>query len=329
MTVIDARRVPSAPPLAPPSGPEPRVETDELLDESRGLLGMGRSTTFPFPQYRAADAFRTVYFDAGAGARPLVFVHGLGANATHFEHIASYFGKRTRVLGLDLVGCGSSEKPRRPYTLDLLTGHLLDFLEARGVERAVLVGHSLGGAVCLDAALRHPDRFDGLVLLGAAGVAKLPSWMHLAGPVFLRYEVLYPFLRFGHPFILENVFVDSAEENPFVRHFHQMALRDEPGYRHLKDFARVCGSLCRDLLGRDFSGQIPSLPMPILGLWGRADKLTPVREIERSLARARSARLVFLDRCGHMPMIEKPREVLYQMERFLRELPTTEFPDTQ
>ena len=154
-----ARRAPREAPPAP-----------EPLDQSE-FLGMGRSLTFPFPQWRDHDEYRTVFFDEGWG-RTLVFVHGVGGNATHFEFVARSLARHHRVVGLDLVGQGWSSKPRNArYTIDLLSDHLLDFLDRRGIERATLVGHSLGGAVCLDAALRRPGLVDGLVLMCAAGVA--------------------------------------------------------------------------------------------------------------------------------------------------------------
>jgi pimeloyl-ACP methyl ester carboxylesterase len=298
-----------------------RPVPEELLDESLGLMGMGRSTTFPFPQWRSNDEYRTVYFDVGEGPRTLILVHGLGANLTHWEYVAKYLARRYRVLGLDLPGCGASLKPRRCYTLDLLRDHLLSFLEQHGIERATLVGHSLGGAVCVAAALAQPDLAEGLVLVGAAGVARLPTWMRRAAPLFLHERLLFPTLLFAHNFILRNVFVDSAAENEFVRHFHRMALRDDPGFPHLHDFARVSATLCRDVVERDFSMDLPALDVPILGIWGKADKLTPLPDVRASLARAQRSRLVVLDRCGHMPMVERPHDVLYHMEQFFKNPP--------
>jgi pimeloyl-ACP methyl ester carboxylesterase len=296
------------------------LEQEEPLDESQGLMGVGRSTTFPFPQWRAADEFRTVYFDVGKGPSTIVFVHGLGGNVTHWEYVAKYLARRHRLIGIDLPGCGASLKPRRRYTLDLLRDHLLGFLARRGVTRATLVGHSLGGAVCLASTVQQPALVERLVLIGAAGVAPLPRWMSVAAPLFLRESVLYPTLLLGHETILKHVFVDG-DENEHVRHFRRMALRDDPGFPHLRDFARVCCSLCRDIVNRDYSDEIPRLRQPILALWGEADQLTPLPDVKRSLARARHARMIVLERCGHMPMIERPQDVLYQLERFFKDPP--------
>lgn len=305
-----------------PAEPAPlQPEHDaELLDESRGMLGMGRSLTFPFRQWRARDEYRTVYFDEGQG-HPIVFVHGLGANATHFEFVARDMVRHHRVAGLDLVGCGWSRKPERPYTINLLRDHLLDFLDRRGIGHATLVGHSLGGAVCIAAALARPGQFHSLALLCAAGVAPLPGWMRAAAPVFLRPKVLLPTLALGCRFIVNNVFVDGPKENPHVRWFHRSAMRDELTVPNLRDFVRVCETLCQDVVDNDFASRLSSLHLPVLALWGDTDKLTCRSAVLENLDRIQRIRTVILKRCGHMPMIEHPRQTVAQLERLVEHPP--------
>lgn len=302
-----------------PTPLRPPVEA-ELLDETCGCLGIGRSLTFPFPQWRARDAYRTVYFDEGEG-RTLVFLHGLGGNATHFEHVVRPMADRYRVVGIDLVGCGWSMKPEVTYTVDLLCDHLLSFLDQRGIRRATLVGHSLGGAVCMAAALRRPAAVEGIALLCAAGMAPLPRWMRSCASIFLRRQLLYPFLALGADFILNNVFVDREQDNEYVRWFRASSLRDVPGYPNLKDFARVSESLCRDVVRRDFSDRFPTLRMPVLALWGDHDKLTSLSSVLRRLDALPRVRTVVLQRCGHLPMVERPKETVFHLERLLNDPP--------
>lgn len=293
----------------------------EPLDESSGFQGLGRSHTFPFPQWRDNDEHRTVFFDEGRG-HPIVFIHGLGGNATHFEFIARELVRHHRVVGLDLVGCGWSLKPERNYTIDLLRDHLLDFLDRRGIGNATLVGHSLGGAVGMAAALERPGQFESLVLMCAAGVAPLPTWMRAAAPLFLRPQVLLPTLTLGADFIVNNVFVDRADRNPYVRWFRDSAMRDGPGHPNLRAFVRVCETLCKDVAARDYSERLSSLHLPVLALWGDSDKLTCRSRVLRNLGHIRRIRTVIVPRCGHMPMIERPKETLGQLRRFLESPPS-------
>jgi len=294
----------------------PRWERVEPLDQGNGFQGMGRSHTFPFREWRDSDEYRTVFFDEGEG-HPIVFVHGLGGNATHFEFLLSDLVRTHRVVGLDLVGCGWTEKPDRPYSVNLLKDHLLSFLDRHRIGRATLVGHSLGGAVCMAAALERPGQFESLALLCAAGVAPLPKWMRAAAPLFLRRSVLLPTLGLGADFIVNNVFVDRADDNPHVRWFRDSAMRDGPGFPNLRAFARVCETLCRDVVSGDYSDRLQSLHLPVLGIWGDADKLTCRSSVMHNLARIERVRTVVLRRCGHMPMIERPRETLFHLRRLL------------
>jgi len=304
---------------APRIGNARRVEEPggrTLLDQSGAMVSMGRSRTFPFPQWRADDPFGTVYFDEGRG-RTVVFVHGLGGNITHWESLAPELARRHRVVGLDLVGCGASRKPHRDYTVGLLRDHLLGFLADRGISRATLVGHSLGGAVCLSAALARPDLVDRMVLIGAPGLAPFPRWMRWGAPLVLREGLLFPALQVGANWILDNVFVESATVNPHVRHFRESSLRDDPGYPNLRDFARVSATLCRDAVGLDYRGALPDLKAPVLAIWGDADRLTALPGAMASFRLIPRVSTAVLKGCGHMPMIERPEVVLDLIRRFL------------
>ena len=309
------------------NGPRSRRRRDagrEPLDTSRGSVSMGRSPTFPFAQWRAPDRYRTVYFDEGTGPA-LIFVHGLGGNVTHFEHLLPDLARDHRIVGLDLVGFGASAKPDRRYDVDFLVEHLLTFLAERGVERTTLVGHSMGGTICLAAALSRPEMVEALVLIGAACLAPLPRWIRLGSRLVLHAQVLNPVLKRSYDRILDNVFVDSPEANPYVRNFRVASLADEPGMPHLlphlRDFARVSASVCRDLVQRDYSSRLHELKMPVLALWGDSDKLVTAPSVAEALTRIPRLRRAVIPRAGHLPMVERPAEVLDQIRAFLTNPP--------
>lgn len=293
-------------------------DADELLDESAGFLGLGRSLTFPFPQRRAHDRYRTVYFDEGTGPT-VVYVHGMGGNATHIELLARPLVERYRVIGLDLAGMGWNRKPVQDYTIDLLCDHLLDFLDQRGVAEAAFIGHSFGGAVCIEAALRRPSLVQAMVLLCPVGIVPMPRWMQLLGPLLLDERLLFPLLAKGSEYVVKRAFHQRPETNPHVRWFCDSSLRDEPGYPNLREFARVIVTCLRDLLTRDCSRQLPRLRVPALTIWGDHDQLTVGSSAVRALSRVPRLRSVTVKDCGHMPMVEHPEETLDHVERFFRE----------
>lgn len=98
---------------------------------------------------------------------PLVLLHGNGEDGTYFAHQIAHFSQRFRVLALDTRGHGKSPRGEAPFTIRQFTRDLLAFLDARGIERAHLLGFSDGGNIALVFALAHPERVGKLVLNGA------------------------------------------------------------------------------------------------------------------------------------------------------------------
>ena len=118
-------------------------------------------------QYLNHHGVRLAYEEAGRGAPPLVFLHGITCDHSHFGPQFHYFRQNHRVVTVDLRGHGESDKPEEDYSLSLYTGDLAWLCEALGLYRPVIVGHSLGGVIALDLAARYPELPGAIVLLDA------------------------------------------------------------------------------------------------------------------------------------------------------------------
>lgn len=105
----------------------------------------------------------------GATDVPVVLVHGLSSYMGFWEHQVPELSRSRRVLALDLPGYGASGRPDAPYTPPWYAEVVVSWMDAIGVEEAVLVGHSMGGQIAMTVALEHPDRVDRLVLAAPAG----------------------------------------------------------------------------------------------------------------------------------------------------------------
>lgn len=108
------------------------------------------------------------YGIAGQGAPAVVLLHGWGGDTTSWGRQIPALSKSHRVLVVDLPGHGLSDAPKADYTLAYLAGGVLAAMDEAGVKRAVVVGHSLGGAVARRLALDHPERVSGIILVDAA-----------------------------------------------------------------------------------------------------------------------------------------------------------------
>jgi pimeloyl-ACP methyl ester carboxylesterase len=274
--------------------------------------GDGRSSTFPFPtRHTLVRGGDVAYFDTDEG-EPMVFVHGLVGDFTHFEHIIAPLARRFRVAGLDLPGCGLSCKPRQRHTIRAYAETLLSWMEARKLGPATIVGHSAGGQVAAEAALLSPSSARRLVLVGTAGMRAYPkavSWM--AGAITQPWLLSRTLDRLAMP-MLDRVFV---QRNAYTEKFVKDAL-DRPVHPTIDEMAKVFHDLVPDLLQPTIMDNVHRLRMPVLVVWGDRDRLIPKESVARVAAGLPNVILKVIPGSGHMPMIECPDEVVRTIEIF-------------
>jgi pimeloyl-ACP methyl ester carboxylesterase len=258
-----------------------------------------------------------MHFDSGQKNRPvMVFVHGLGANLTTFEYVSTLLDKAGyRVCGLDMPGFGLSGKPFREYTMDYFSGAVLALMDHLGIASATLCGHSLGGLVCANAALRSPSRVENLIMLSPAGVFKMPFPVRLiARKLIMRQSLLAPALERNAVRLLEFVFGERNERTE--RFIEQSTTR--PDSRFCLDLARVMSAAKNDLTSFHLFGKEEKLEMPTLVIWGGRDRLLPFTHVPAFVKRLPDGELEVLERCGHMSIIEDPDAVAHAAKGFLQ-----------
>jgi long-chain acyl-CoA synthetase len=149
--------------------------------------------------------------------RTFVFIHGFGGQAEQWHYQLQKFSLENRVIALDLRGHGLSDRPSRGYDMPQLISDLetaLILLKVKG--KFVLVGHSFGGAIATEYALKHPDRVKRLILIATAGEFKLQPMLKLALslPVWLL-RLIEPFTRkwlFAPPSVLKQFYFQNMSQ---------------------------------------------------------------------------------------------------------------------
>jgi pimeloyl-ACP methyl ester carboxylesterase len=254
---------------------------------------------------------------AGSG-EPVLCLHGLGATKASFLPTIAALADRHRVIAVDLLGFGESDKPvAAPYDARWFAGSAVALLDALGIERAHLVGNSMGGRVAIEAGLRAPERSGRIVLLSPA-----LAWLRdrrWAGVV----KVLRPelgLLQLAPRGLTEGVVrrVVPGATNGWAAAGVDEFLRSYLTPRGRAAFYAAARSIYLDKPhGEDgFWPRLAGLSPETLFVWGKRDRLVPVsfrKYVQRALP---AARHVELD-CGHVPQLEAPSATHAAIARFL------------
>ena len=264
-------------------------------------------------RYLQVDGTRIRYIDVGRGA-PVLFLHGLGASMYAWRrNLAAVAAAGFRVIAFDNRGFGLSDKPSAPYDNAAYARLVIALMDSLLLTDAVLVGHSMGGAIAAQVAIEYPARVRGLVVVGSAGLgAREPLLFRVA-----RWPVLGPAalaLR-GRGFtarLLRSTYYDPGKvtEADVDQYYAPVA---QPEY------GRALRGVLQQFRFTALEGRLDRIAAPTLVLWGEEDRWVPMG-LGRALAAGitRSA-FVSVPRAGHSVQEEAPDEVNHLVIRFLKD----------
>ena len=257
----------------------------------------------PFPVHETGD-FR--YNDEGptdSPIPPVVLLHGmLGDLSNWVDTVQSLSESGYRVLAPILP---IYDFPLSDTGVPRLTEYVHNFVETLDLESTILVGNSLGGHIALLFALDHSERVDAMVLSGSSGIYEATM-----GTTFFK--------RQDREFIKERTemtFYDSVHATEELVDEMFEIVNDRPRALRLLQIARSADE-------ETVTEELSQLHMPTLLIWGRDDVITPPEVAEEFRDRIPEARLHFIDKCGHAPMIEHPDQFNDLTLEFLSELAT-------
>jgi len=255
------------------------------------------------PKTIDAGGIETSYLEAGFG-ETVVMLHGSGPGVSaqaNWQRNIPTLAQRFHVLAPDIVGFGTTERPEDiVYSLRTWTDHIWAFMDARGIEKARVIGNSLGGRIALQMATDQPDRITKMVLMGTPGAGMTPS----EGLAALRaYEPSHDAMRE----LLRNYFaVDPAmitDELVKIRYEASIADGAYEAYRAMFFDPRHAGTE----LGITES-QVRAIATPTLLIHGREDRVVPLQVSLTMLGLLPNADLHVFSACGHWTQIERADE---------------------
>ncbi len=253
-----------------------------------------------------AEASKTIETDDGNEAiaaaskeKPtVVLVHGFASSIENWATVIPALSKSYRVVALDLKGFGWTDRPEGDYSPEAQAKLLLKLMDARGVQKAMLVAHSWGSSVAMQALLMAPDRFTRVALYDAwLYEDQIPTFFHWSRGAGVG-EVLFGLFYSERPDErMSLAFYDKRFVSERLVEEVEKALA-RPGTRAAA-LAAVRGQRYSEVEAR-----YRTMDKPTLLLWGREDLVTPLKYGERLSRELPNARMVVYPRCGHFPMIE-------------------------
>jgi pimeloyl-ACP methyl ester carboxylesterase len=266
---------------------------------------------------------RVVYRIAGSGP-PIVLIHGMLNSSSHWQSVALNLARDYTVIAPDLIGHGDSAAPRGDYSLGAHAASIRDLLAAVGIERATVVGHSLGGGVAMQFFYQFPQRVERLVLISSGGLGQEVSPM-------LRTAAL-PGMS-----LLLSATIQERVLQALRRAGRNLRERGVGGGVYLQAIARALGPLenadartaflhtLRSVI--DVHGQRVSATdrlyllesMPTLIVWGERDHTIPLRHGRAAHEAIPHSRFRTLAQAAHFPHLEEPDGLSALLRDFMRD----------
>jgi pimeloyl-ACP methyl ester carboxylesterase len=326
----DAAEALAAEGLAPS---EPLAPSDELLPSDQPgpsdpptdetMVGPApEAAAFPV-RYLTVHGHRRAYRMAGQGP-VLLLLHGIGDSSDSWLPVMPALTERFTVIAPDLLGHGRSDKPRADYSVAAFANGMRDLLEILGVERATVVGHSLGGGVAAQFGYQYPERLERLVLVASGGIGPhVASVLRLASVPLA--ELVLPVL--GLPpvrFVRSRALRLAAHVGSGLGHDItevNRVLDGLPDHTAQVAFVRTLRSVV------DWRGQVVTMRdrayladnVPVQIMWGTEDQVIPASHADLALGALADARVAIFEGVGHFPHRAEPERFVAELTAFIDE----------
>ena len=277
-----------------------------VTNRSRAPQTATQSSTAPVEKEVVVFGTKIHYVEAGSGP-VVILLHGLGGSTQNWALNVSVLAQKFHVIVPDQIGFGKSDKPFINYRIGTYVDYLDQFCKQLKIDRASLVGNSMGGWVAAAYTIAFPERVERLVLVDAAGHAP---------PANFDSRILYglnPSTREGMKLVAGKVFYNKLFlSDALIDQAMTLRITAGDGYT----INSIIESIIR---GEDFlDNRIKSIKQPTLVVWGREDGLTPLADGERFKKEIPNSTLLVIDQCGHVPQFEKAAEFNAAVLKFLQ-----------
>lgn len=252
------------------------------------------------------------YVERGdASGIPVIFLHGITDSWRSFELLLPHLPESIRAFALTQRGHGDADRPETGYLPQDFAADVARFMDAVGLESAVIVGHSMGSFNTQRFAIDFPERALGIVLID--------SFVNCRDNAVLVefYETGILKLTDSVPREFVREFQESTFAQPIPESFLETVINES-----LKLPARLWKETFKDLISTDFSDELGKIEAPTLIVWGEKDAYFPRSDQETLLEKIANSELLIYPGVGHTPQWEMPEKLAADLVRFIENLKT-------
>lgn len=257
-----------------------------------------KSWTFVLMEYELKKEGKFTFLDEGSG-ESMILLHGLFGALSNYEHVVEEFKSNYRVL---IPMLPLYDLPILSTNVKNLAGFLKDFVDHLGIEKANLLGNSLGGHIALVFTKKYPENVNSLILTASSGLyenAFGSSFPRREDKEFIRKKVAVTFYDPKHATddLVDECYSMVNDRNKVIR------------------ILSIAKSAIRHNMGKD----IQDMKMPVCLIWGKNDTITPPEVANEFHEKMENSSLYWIDECGHAPMMEHPEEFNTYLTAWLKE----------
>jgi pimeloyl-ACP methyl ester carboxylesterase len=271
--------------------------------------------------YIKVGKVNTRYWLAGEKGSTVILLHGINCHVEFWENNIAALAQEHSVFAVDIVGFGRTDKPAIAYTFQQMADFVIDFMNAMNIDKASLVGHSMGGGITMMVAARVPERIEKIVLVDSSGLGKRMSLLVRLITLPVIGEVLTKPGRQGVVRQMQMCLYDHSQaSDDFIDRAAAIGKLPDKQRSVLSVLRGGCNIFgMKKKVVTDFSECIKRISAPILVIWGRQDRINPVCDAEAAVERMGDVRLYIIDQADHFPQIDKPGEFNATVLDFLRD----------
>lgn len=281
-----------------------------------GAIKLMRSAAGMESRFISIDSRQYHYLDSGEDGLPtILFIHGFTADADNWTRMAINLKGDYRLVAIDLLGHGQSDKPMDAnYLVSTQATNVAQFIDALDLDNVHLIGNSMGGHIAAMIAARHPQHIASVTLLNNAGIIspiKSDAWKAIeagkTNPLVIRT-----------PEDTERFLDYVMEQKPFMtnslkRYFAERAIANE------KLYETIFGFLIPDNF-EDLTLELHKIKVPVNIIWGKQDRVLHVSSIDVMKPLLEGETVTILEDTGHGPMVERPNKTAALLDDFIRGL---------